>query len=216
LFWNTLDRPRKILLTRLAANIPVSASYLTGGTALALILGHRKSIDFDWFTPNEFEPGILLRDLSVLGKVKVAETKKGTFHGFIDGIRVTWLMYPNPLLNPLINVKDVLGLQLASLTDIAVMKWATVSQRGARKDFIDLYYICQYGYNLEDILNLLPKKYPKTDINYYHMIKSLSFFDDAERETMPVMMEKIEWPLVKEYFLGIQKNLLKRITTVSQ
>ena len=96
------------------------------------------------------------------------------------------------------------------------MKWATVSQRGARKDFIDLYYICQYGYNLEDILNLLPKKYPKTDINYYHMIKSLSFFDDAERETMPVMMEKIEWPLVKEYFLGIQKNLLKRITTVSQ
>lgn len=109
MFWNTLDRPRKILLTRLAANIPVSASYLTGGTALALILGHRKSIDFDWFTPNEFEPGILLRDLSVLGKVKVAETKKGTFHGFIDGIRVTWLMYPNPLLNPLINVKDVLG-----------------------------------------------------------------------------------------------------------
>ncbi len=139
---------------------------------------------------DEFEPGILLRDLSVLGKVKVAETKKGTFHGFIDGIRVTWLMYPNPLLNPLINVKDVPGLQLASLTDIAVMKWATVSQRGARKDFIDLFYICQYGYNLEGILNLLPKKYPKTDINYYHMIKSLSFFDDAERETMPVMMEK--------------------------
>jgi len=48
------------------------------------------------------------------------------------------------------------------------------------------------------------------------MVKSLSFFDDAERETMPVMMEKIEWPSVKEYFLGIQKSLLRRITMTTQ
>ncbi|NPV73104.1 MAG: nucleotidyl transferase AbiEii/AbiGii toxin family protein [Pelotomaculum sp.] len=192
--------------------MPVPASYLAGGTALALILGHRKSVDFDWFTPKTFEPDALLRDLSVLGKVEVAETGRGTFHGFIDGIRVTWLWYPNPLLRPLINVEDVAGLKLASLTDIAVMKWAAISQRGARKDFIDLYCICRHGCNLEDLLALLPEKYPAADINYYHMIKSLSYFDDAEREAMPLMTGKIEWPAVKKYFLGIQKELLKIIT----
>jgi len=212
LFWSTLDRSRKNLLTKLAANMPVPGSYLAGGTALALMLGHRKSIDFDWFTPNEFEPGILLRDLSALGKVKVAETKKGTFHGFLDGIRVTWLRYPNPLLKPLISVEEVPGLRLASLTDIAVMKWVAVSQRGARKDFIDLYCLCRQGCNLADLLALLPEKYPGADINYYHLVKSLSYFDDAERETMPVMLERIEWPAVKEFFLGVQKKLLK-ITT---
>lgn len=215
MFWKTLDRSRKDFLAKLAANMPVPGSYLAGGTALALILGHRKSIDFDWFTPNEFDPGILLRDLTALGKVKVAETKRGTFHGFIDGIRVTWLHYPNPLLKPLIAVGDIPGLRLASLTDIAVMKWTAVGQRGARRDFIDLYCIHRHGCNLEGLLALLPEKYPETDINYYHMIKSLSYFDDAERETMPVMMEEIEWPAVKEYFLGVQKKLLKIITTLS-
>ncbi|OAT80803.1 nucleotidyl transferase AbiEii/AbiGii toxin family protein [Desulfotomaculum copahuensis] len=212
MFWNTLDRPRKILLKRIAEIMPVPDSYLAGGTALALILGHRKSIDFDWFTPSEFEPEIIMRDLSALGKIKITETKKGTFHGFIDRVRVTWLYYPNPLLKPLISIDNVYGLRLASLTDIAIMKWAAVSQRGARKDFIDLYCICQHGYNLEEILNLLPQKYPKININYYHMIKSLSFFDDAERENMPVMVKQIEWPLVKKYFLDMQKCLLKRIT----
>lgn len=107
-------------------------------------------------------------------------------------------------------------MRLASLIDIAVMKWAAVSQRGARKDFIDLYYICRHGYDLKDLLALLPEKYPETNINYYHMIKSLSYFDDAERETMPEMMEKTGWPAVKEYFLGLQRSLLKSLTTLSQ
>lgn len=145
--------------------------------------------------------------------VRVAETKKGTFHGFINGVRVTWLYYPNPLLKPLLNVEDIAGLRLASLTDIAVMKWAAVSQRGARKDFIDLYCICRHGCNLEDLFALLAEKYPAADINYYHMIKSLSYFNDAERETMPALTGRIEWPAVKEYFLEVQKKLLKIITT---
>lgn len=91
------------------------------------------------------------------------------------------------------------------------MKWAAVSQRGARKDFIDLYCICRHGLNLEDLLALIPKKYPATDINFYHMVKSLSYFDDAEREALPIMFEKIDWPAVKEYFLNEQKKLLKKI-----
>lgn len=212
MFWATLNQPQKALLAKLAEMTPVPGSYLAGGTALALLLGHRKSIDFDWFTPVEFDPGILLRDLSVLGKTKMAESRKGTFHGFIDGIRVTWLRYPNPLLQPLINVEEVPGLLLASLTDIAVMKWVALSQRGARKDFIDLYFICRHGKELEDLLALFPEKYPGMDINHYHTVKSLSYFDDAETETMPVMVEKADWMAVKRFFLQAQKDLLKKIS----
>jgi len=212
LFWHALDQTQRSLLTKLAVNIPVPGSYLAGGTALALILGHRKSVDLDWFTPLAFHPDPLIQNLSVIGKVKVAETRDGTFHGFVDGVRVTWLYYPNPLLQPLLIVDDAPGLRLASLTDLAIMKWKALSQRGARKDFIDLYFISQRGYDLKYIMSLLPDKYPQVDINRYHMIKSLSYFDDAEREAMPVMIQNVKWSTVREFFLSAQKTFLTEIT----
>ena len=215
MFWNTLDQPQKPLLTKLAASLPVPGSYLAGGTALALILGHRKSVDLDWFTPLAFHPDPLIQNLSVLGKVKVAEIHDGTFHGFVDGVRVTWLYYPNPLLQPWLTVDEAPGLRLASLTDLAVMKWTALSQRGARKDFIDLYFLSQHGYDLRYIINLLPQKYPGVDINRYHMIKSLSYFDDAEREVMPVMIHNLKWSTVKEFFLSAQKTFLRELTNGS-
>jgi len=210
-FWDALDRPRHDLLCRIVKNMPVPGSYLAGGTALALMLGHRKSIDFDWFSPEQFDPEQLYYRLSSLGRTRIAETRQGTFHGFVRDIRITWLHYPNPLLEPLIAAEDVPGFFLASLKDIAVMKWVAVSSRGARKDFIDLYSICRSGCDLEELLSVLPHKYPGADINSYHMVKSLSYFDDAEREVMPVMLKDISWQSVKEYFLARQKRLLNRI-----
>jgi hypothetical protein len=207
-FWSTLDRPRQILLRKIVENTPVPNSYLAGGTGLALMFGHRESVDFDWFTPNQFDNEDLYRRLAQIGKVMITETKKGTFHGFVDDIQVTWLWYPNPLIEPLVKVKDMPGLSLASVMDIGLMKWVAVSQRGARKDFIDLYMICQKGINLESMLAFLPEKYPEAKINYYHMIKSLSYFEDAEREIMPIMKIDIDWEKIKDYFLQVQKKLL--------
>ena len=211
MFWDVLDRPRHDLLSRIVKNMPVPGSYLAGGTALALMLGHRKSIDFDWFSPERFDPEQLYYRLSPLGRTRIAETRQGTFHGFVRDIRITWLHYPNPLLEPLIAAEGVPGFFLASLKDIAVMKWVAVSSRGARKDFIDLYSICRSGWDLEELLSVLPHKYPGADINLYHMVKSLSYFDDAEREVMPVMLKDISWQSVKEYFLARQNRLLNRV-----
>ncbi|MEW5954591.1 MAG: nucleotidyl transferase AbiEii/AbiGii toxin family protein [Bacillota bacterium] len=211
MFWDVLDKSRRDLLTRTVKNMPVHCSYLAGGTALALILGHRKSIDFDWFSPVDFDLEQLYQSLSHLGRIRIAETRQGTFHGFVDGIRVTWLHYPNPLLEPLIAVEDIPGFHIASLKDIALMKWAAISSRGARKDFIDLYSICRNGCDLEELVPLLTYKYPGVDINLYHMIKSLSYFDDAEREVMPLMLQDISWQSAKEYFLAGQKRLLNKI-----
>lgn len=213
MFWDVLDRPHHVLLSRIVSNMPVAGSYLAGGTALALMFGHRKSVDFDWFSPEQFDPEQLYYRLSSLGRTRIAETRRGTFYGFVNDIRLTWLYYPNPLLEPLVAANDIPGFFLASLKDIAVMKWVAISSRGARKDFIDLYSICRSGYDLEELLSVLPLKYPGVDINSYHMVKSLSYFDDAEREVMPVMLKEISWRAVKEYFLAQQKRLLNRVKT---
>ena len=109
MFWDVLDKPRQSLLKSIVASPPIRGAYLAGGTALALQYGHRLSEDFDWFLPESFDPGKLPALLECFGTVSVAETHAGTFHGWIDGIRVTWLHYPNPLLDPLQEVRDLPG-----------------------------------------------------------------------------------------------------------
>lgn len=209
MFLNVLSEPGLRLLKKLLpANTLVKNSYLAGGTALALILGHRESVDFDWFSPAMFDAEKIAEDLQKVGQLRISETKKGTFHGFVDAIQVTWLYYPNPLLGELITLPDIPGLRLASLIDIAVMKWAALSSRGSRKDFIDLYFIFQTGLEIKTLIPLLSKKFPDSHINYYHMIKSLSFFDDAEREAWPVMHKAVQWEEIKDTFSQQQKLLL--------
>ncbi len=211
MFWDILSQSRQALLKKIVQTMPVPDSYLAGGTGLALMLGHRESVDFDWFTPHEFDPqGVYLR-LSQIGKVMVTETTKGTFHGFVDGVRATWLHYPNPLLKPRVKTGDLPGFHLASLLDIGLMKLVALSQRGARKDFIDLYFICRQGFDLENLIRLLPEKYPEVEINYYHVVKSLSYFEDAEREVMPKMRLDLDWKKVKIFFLEAQKTILKQM-----
>lgn len=209
MFLYLLDKPENLLLTKILAAPPVPDAYLAGGTALALMLGHRESIDFDWFSPTMFDTEEVAKSLAEIGQLRIAETKRGTFHGFVDGIQVTWLYYPNPLLDELITVSAVPGLRLASLTDIAVMKWAALSSRGSRKDFIDLYFIGQAGLEIKSLIPLLAKKFPDSNINYYHMIKSLSYFDDAEHEAWPVMHKPVEWEEIKAFFRQEQKLLLQ-------
>jgi len=80
---------------------------------------------------------------------------------------------------------DIPHLKIASIVDIGTMKLIAASQRGARKDFIELYVIAQSGISLVSLIERLPDKFPNTSINYYHIVKSLVFFDDAEQEPMP-------------------------------
>jgi hypothetical protein len=102
-------------------------------------------------------------------------------------------------------------LRIASIEDIGTMKLIAASQRGARKDFIDLYMIEKNGVSISSLIQRLPVKFPNTAINYYHIVKSLVFFDDAEQEPMPRMLHPLEWETVKNYFIQIQKQLLDSI-----
>jgi hypothetical protein len=89
---------------------------------------------------------------------------------------------------------------VADIRDIALMKLIAISGRGCRKDFVDLFTIVRIGVALQDLLGLLPKKYGAGRVNAYHILKSLTYFEDAEKEPMPVMLEPLNWKECKAFF----------------
>jgi hypothetical protein len=133
-----LGRSQRSLLPRLAPLARQHGFYLAGGTALALQLGHRRSVDFDWFREDPIDdPLRLAADVRAAGlRFETDRVEKGTLHGQASGVRVSFLEYGYPLLRPL---REVEGLRLAALEDIAAMKLAAVAQRGSKKDFVDVF-----------------------------------------------------------------------------
>jgi len=211
MFWEVLDERRNTLLKKIVKNMPVKNSYLAGGTAIALQLGHRISYDFDWLTPEIFNPEKVSAELEAIGALKNVSISRGTFHGTLEDIRVTWLHYPNPLLKPLVESPESPGLKIASLEDLGLMKIVAISSHGAKRDFYDLYRICKFKLNLKELIKIMPQKYPYSEVNLYHLIKSLTYFEDAEHDPTPDGIENISWPEVKEFFTTHQPYLLELI-----
>ena len=81
------------------------------------------------------------------------------------------------------------------------MKLVAISGRGCRKDFADLYLILQDEPSLEGYFDLLPRKYGESRVNAYHILKSLTYFDDAESEPMPQMLVPFDWKECKAFFI---------------
>jgi len=115
--------------------------YLAGGTALALYLGHRTSLDFDFYTSSEFDREEILNLLKKNWgeeNITVSSLEKNFFIGEINKVNVSVFHYPYKLLANLVNLRNI---SLASLDDIAAMKIIAVIQRPAKRDYIDLYYL---------------------------------------------------------------------------
>lgn len=171
--------------------------YLAGGTAIALHLGHRHSVDLDWFTGEGIaDPLTLARDIEAEGiPFATSQIARGTLHGAISGVRISLLGYRYPLLKPLVSWSEC-GCSLASLDDLACMKLSALAQRGARKDFADLYALGLKHCSLEEMLRLYQRKFSIQDIG--HLLYSLVYFDDADRERLPRMLWTADWRTIKE------------------
>ena len=97
---------------------------------------------------------------------------------------------------------------LASIQDIACMKLDTISSRGSRKDFVDLYFILRQGFTLQTLMDWFDKKYSHVQYNKAHLIKSLTYFEDAEKETELKMLKLASWNEIKFYFQREIKKLI--------
>jgi hypothetical protein len=173
--------------------------YLAGGTGLTLQLGHRRSDDLDFFSDRIFNSDSMLERISA---DKIFFTELGTVHCEIKGIRISFLYYDVPLIQPPLTWR---GIKIAHYKDIVAEKVKTISQRGSKKDFIDLYAILKLKGSIKEVCELFKKRFTASDMNYYHVLKSLIFFEDAEQEPSPLMLltgEDWKWEKIKAFFLN--------------
>jgi len=171
---------------------------LGGGTALALQIGHRISYDLDFFTAKEFNAQVFLKKISQTKLYHHERVSQGTILGKLGDIKFSMFYYPYPLLEKTTEFKNI---NIAAVADIAAMKIAAVSERGTKRDFIDLYFILQ-KITLNEALSLYDRKYQKLSSNLIHVKKSLVYFEDAEKDPMPMMLVSVSWPEVKNFFKG--------------
>ena len=167
--------------------------YLAGGTALALQANHRFSDDLDFFTQKEFNPEILLQKIKGLGSFSVEKLEELTLIGIFNKTKISFLGYNYPLLKSL---KEIEGTDVADISDVGCMKLSAICSRAAKKDFIDLFFIIKQ-IPLKELLILFQTKYAEVNFNQTHLLKSLTYFEDAENNPMPEMIIPVSWGEVK-------------------
>lgn len=202
---------RKALLV--SSNLEIfdkSDWYLAGGTALALQCGHRQSVDLDFFINQaDFTTEKLEKDLVLTKKWQTTYQEKGTLYGSFLKAKMSFIAYP--FFKPSKKRLAFNKIKILHSSDIAVMKIIAISQRGKKRDFIDLYWYCQNYEPLENILLRVIKQYPGQEANMPFILKSIVYFEDAESEPMPKIFFKVDWNGVKRYFRKVVPEVTKKL-----
>ncbi len=171
---------------------------LAGGTGLALHLGHRISDDFDFFRTDFPDAGELHEKLKYYGRYETLQDASHTLTVLLRGTKLSFFRANSPFIFEGI---PYLSFRIADIREIALMKLLAICNRGSRKDFIDLYIILRSETTLQEYFRLLPEKYGTSRINTYNILKSLTYFEDAEKEPMPRMLVPFEWEQCKAFFI---------------
>ncbi|MBN8653551.1 MAG: nucleotidyl transferase AbiEii/AbiGii toxin family protein [Cytophagales bacterium] len=173
------------LIKKLQAYDALKGFYLVGGTALALQLGHRNSIDIDLFTTENFEPTDLMNTLGNEFSVEATFSAKNTLLSFVDRIKTDFITHNYPLINPPITEE---GITFLSMADIAAMKLNAISNSGKRlKDFIDIYFLLEH-FSLNQMIEFYSCKYPK--FNPLIALRAVGYFEDIDPEIDPPKLRK--------------------------
>jgi hypothetical protein len=182
------------LLKRIQALPELAATRLVGGTALAMQLGHRVSIDLDIFGEWDLacDLGAALRTVGNVQRPRASKDFRLQFFD-VDGVKVDFVTYSRyPWLDPPI-CED--GVRLASERDIAAMKINAITNRGTRKDFVDLAFLLR-RHSLSEMIEWYVAKYP--DGHVALAARSLSYFADAEEMPLPLMLVPFDWDEAKD------------------
>jgi predicted nucleotidyltransferase component of viral defense system len=188
LYRSTVSESTFKLLEDLQSIEEFSKLRLVGGTALALLIGHRISVDLDLFGDIDFDSQLF----SDFDKVQAIKKSKNINIFEINNVKVDIVNYAYPWLD---NELQIDGIRLASLKDIAAMKIAAVTGRGSKKDFVDLYFLLR-EFSFNEIVSFYEQKY--ADASIYLALKSLVYFDDADKDPPLNMLKDIAWQDVKD------------------
>lgn len=194
---NTLE-----LLRSLMQKEYLNSFVLVGGTALALQLGNRESIDLDMFSTVDFSSNEILASLLNDYQIVVNNQLEQTLISTINQVKVDFIKFHYPFIRPFVVIENI---RMASVEDIAAMKLDAITGRGSKKDFYDLYFLLEQ-YSIDDLFSFYTEKYPHQTT--FHVIRSLTYFDDAELQPNPIVFDKtITWEKVKHKIITTIQGL---------
>lgn len=198
-------RPDTLDVLRKAMAEPMLDDFvLVGGTGLALHLGHRVSEDIDLFQWEKFDVDFLLNELSQKFQFSVKLKTPIGAHLFINHVKTDLVYFP---VKPIREVIHENGIRLLSVEDIAPMKLNAIANRGAKKDFYDLYFLLQQ-FSIFQLIDLFKEKFTTQDV--FGLSRSLNFFEDAEKHKEITLLKNksLTWQQVKQTIISETKKLL--------
>ncbi|POB11688.1 nucleotidyl transferase AbiEii/AbiGii toxin family protein [Sulfobacillus sp. hq2] len=189
----TLHPTTAKLLERVGAELCPPDYLLCGGTALALMLGHRQSEVLDFMTMQAHNSDSIVQHIYALDpNAEILDRSHYSIHARIQGVNVSYLWQQGIQLDSGPTFQDI---SLASLRTLVVLKCNAIANRGARKDFIDLYALFQTGWSLSNVLEAVATQAPH--LNRAHLLRSLTYFDDAEIQPEPLLLTPWTWPEIR-------------------
>ncbi len=199
---HAVNQELRVLLERLMQESCLSAFVLVDGTALALLLGHRKSEDIDLFTTEGFNSQHLADKINTTHTVQRIYHEENTIRAFINDIKIELIAHQYEMIEDMINVD---GIRIASLKDLAAMKLNAIAGRGLKKDFWDIGSLLE-RYTLSEMIGYYLQKYPNAD--QWHLLRSLSYFENAETDKTPIInLTDITWEQVKKHIKAEMKKI---------
>jgi len=178
--------------------------YLAGGTALAMYYQHRTSVDLDFFSEDNFDSFQLSHQLEAKGfPLEDIRLFRGTLECQINNVKVSFFEYPYKIIG---NFSYFNSLKIASVLDIAAMKLSAIAGRAEKKDYYDIVEILKRN-DFIVIIDAFQKKYGK-EVDLYHVIKALCYFEDVEDSPEP-LNAKLTWNQVKAYLIKNCKTFFK-------
>lgn len=192
LYYETIYPKTLGLLKQINSINEFSDFHLAGGTSLALQIGHRISVDLDFFGKTEISHEVILDFISDISSPTILTQSRNILILNVQNVKVDFVKYKYPLLKPPLVIDD---LRLFSLEDIGAMKLAAIIGRGKKRDFFDIYFLLNH-FTMRELIQFYNEKY--YDGSEFILAKSLVYFEDAEEDEIPDLLEKIEWEMVKE------------------
>jgi hypothetical protein len=181
------------LLKKIMSEKLFSDFNLVGGTSLALQMGHRNSIDIDLFGKQEIDSEEFINVLNTFGRTEVSKSSKNILITDVEGVKVDFVNYQYDLIEKPLEINSI---RLVSKKDIAAMKLNAIAGRGSKKDFIDLYFLLN-EFSSKQMLDFYNKKY--FDGSEFMVLKSLSYFEEANEQPLPQMMKTtFNWETCKQ------------------
>ena len=180
--------------------------YLAGGTALALQIGHRVSVDFDFFHEDKIKRTLLPSVEKVFDQSKrhVLVNNANELTILVDEVKITFLSYPFPVILPKTHIGEIVALSVA---EIGATKAYTIGRRGMFKDYVDVYAILHGGHaTLQELIMIAEKKYGNAfDARLF--LEQLSYFDDLEESPIVFLGETLSMAEIASFFSAEIKKL---------